>query len=86
MKVWVESLILPDYLASCQLQGLRPGEQRCLLQIDMYPVHCCSEYLAWLKDHYPYMIPVFVPPGTTGESCVECRAPVTIMICIPFLL
>ncbi|MEW5320182.1 MAG: hypothetical protein WDW38_011275 [Sanguina aurantia] len=65
-RTYIEQIIVPDYRKVCKEEGLRVGEQRALLQLDVYPVHTSAETRDWLKLHHPYIVLAFVPGGCTG--------------------
>lgn len=65
-QTYITHIIAPDYRSVCKELGLQVGEQRMLLQMDVYPVHTSAVTIAWLKKHHPYIVLAFVPGGCTG--------------------
>jgi hypothetical protein len=69
MKQYIIYIIHPYFSAAKSAAGLA-SDHKCIVLIDCWKVHKSREFRDWLKLEYPYMIPLFVPAGTTGKAQV----------------
>ena len=63
-------IVKPDYEATCAAEGLEPGVQHAIVQIDVYSVHRGAPFRQFMRERYPHMHLVFIPAGCTGVAQV----------------
>ena len=44
-----------------------PDGKKFIMLMDLYPVHCCRDFLEWSHEALPNMLLAFVPPGVTAQ-------------------
>jgi hypothetical protein len=64
MKAWVTKIVVPYWRG--KMAELKLSSQECVLQLDVWKVHCSREFTAWMKETYPWITLEFVPGGCTG--------------------
>ncbi|KAG1656771.1 hypothetical protein FOA52_009598 [Chlamydomonas sp. UWO 241] len=69
-KQWIEKIVVPDYLKTCEFFKKTPYEQWMILKVDAFSVHISDSILTWLQDTYPFIKPRFVPAGCTPVAQV----------------
>ena len=77
LKLWITEIVWPAHVAACQRGApgapgmpLDPLVAHSVVHIDAYPVHIDKMFIAWLKKHYPQLLPLFVPANCTGKMQV----------------
>lgn len=67
MKELVEYIIAPYFQEKIKEMKL-PADQKCIWSIDCWSVHISEAFRTWLKEHYPWILLVYVPAGMTGKA------------------
>ena len=44
-----------------------PAQQKCVYLIDCWPVHISAEFRRWMKENYPWVLDLYVPPSCTSK-------------------
>lgn len=65
LKELVVKLLRP-YVDQIKLETQKPG-QRAIFILDVYSVHICGDFLAWMKANHSDILLHFIPPGCTGK-------------------
>ena len=51
---------------TCERLGKVVGQQKMIVQWDLYAVHREKAFLEWVYEKYPFISFVFIPGGCTG--------------------
>ncbi|KAG8726118.1 hypothetical protein FRC12_023690 [Ceratobasidium sp. 428] len=67
---WVTKVLAPYFEAQKAKHGLS-ADQRCMIQLDCWSVHRSAQFRDWMKEHYPWILLMYVPGGCTGlfQAC-----------------
>lgn len=81
MKSWVTKILEPYWCA--KMAELQIASPECVLQLNVWKVHCSREFTGWMKENYPWISLEFVPGGCTGlwQPCdVSIQRPLKLAI------
>lgn len=65
-KQALEQLLQNWYQQRCIQLGKEPGQQKMILLVDCWAVHCSREFRSWVARNFPWIILLFVPPNMTS--------------------
>ncbi|KAG8707251.1 hypothetical protein FRC09_001934 [Ceratobasidium sp. 395] len=70
MCSWVTKVLAPYFEAQKAKHGLS-ADQQCIVQLDCWSVHRSAQFRNWMKEHYPWILLMYVPGGCTGlfQAC-----------------
>ena len=60
--------IVAKYVSQTRQQLGLPDTSKVILLMDVWAVHRGKEFRAFLREHFPYIIPLFIPAGCTGNT------------------
>ncbi|PBK85839.1 hypothetical protein ARMGADRAFT_1087111 [Armillaria gallica] len=66
MKEWIESVLVPYVKGVIEADPDLNDDQKCILFIDIYPVHMSEGFRIYIFDEHPNIILIFVPRNCTG--------------------
>ncbi len=66
MQEWILHILIPYYEGVLESNPDLPVDQKCILFIDIYPVHMSKDFTCYVYDHHPFIILIFVPGNCTG--------------------
>ncbi len=66
MKEWIIHILIPYYESVLEANTDFPSDQKCILFINIYPVHTSKDFTAYIYDEHPFIILIFVPGNCTG--------------------
>ncbi len=66
MKEWIIHILIPYYEGVLASNPDLPEDQKCIIFIDIYPVHTSKDFMGYVYNEHPFIILVFVPGNCTG--------------------
>ncbi|PBK95101.1 hypothetical protein ARMGADRAFT_1028523 [Armillaria gallica] len=66
MKEWIIHILIPYYEGVLTSNPDLPEDQKCIIFIDIYPVHMSKDFMGSVYNEHPFIILVFVPGNCTG--------------------
>ncbi|KAK0495240.1 hypothetical protein EDD18DRAFT_1310008 [Armillaria luteobubalina] len=66
MKEWIIHILVPYYLSVIESNPDLPSDQKCILFINIYPVHTSKDFTSYVYAEHPFIVLIFVPGNCTG--------------------